>query len=137
MWWTRFVKTKRKRVFTLEGDKRKQEVKCTENFYYEAMYAAIRDIDDTRTLHAALGTLKAKIVNLYQGPNQRYFLGATEGEQQQKEQPTLFHLIRKWKRQKQHHVETVRDEKGTYVRQLQRNSGFLWNIYGKNLQRYL
>jgi hypothetical protein len=75
------------------------------------MYAATRDIDDTRTLHAALGTLKAKIVNLHQGLNQRYFLGMTEGEQQEKE-PTLIHLIRKWKRQKQHHVETVRDKQG-------------------------
>jgi hypothetical protein len=76
------------------------------------MYAAIRDIDDTRTLHAAPDTLKAKIVNIHKGSNQRYILGTTEGEQQEKEQPKLFHLIRKWKRQKQHHVETVRDEQG-------------------------
>jgi hypothetical protein len=48
------------------------------------MYAAIRDIDDTRILHAAIGTLKARIVNLHQGPNQRYFLSTTEGEQQEK-----------------------------------------------------
>jgi hypothetical protein len=133
LWWTRFLETKIKRVFTLEGARQKQEVKCMENFCYEAMYAATRDIDDTRTLHAAHGTLKAKIVNLHQGQNQRYFLGTTEGEQQDKEQPMLFNLIRKWKRQKQHHVETVRDEQGNLCTSTAEKLRVFWNIYGKKL----
>jgi hypothetical protein len=97
------------------------------------MYAAIQDMDDKQVLHAALHVLKAKIMRLHKGPDQFYFLGATEWERQGEEQPTLFHLIRKWKRQKHHHVESMMG-RGTYVPQLQIGSEFLWRIYGRSLQ---
>jgi hypothetical protein len=49
-----------------------------ENFYYEAMYAAIRDATNTDTLHVTVKELKAKLLRLHHGPNQRLFLGSDE-----------------------------------------------------------
>jgi hypothetical protein len=40
------------------------------------------------------------------------FFGAAEELEKGAERPTLYHLIRRWKRQKQHHIASVRDSQG-------------------------
>jgi hypothetical protein len=78
MWRTRYVKGKIKQIFASEGAERKTDLTRLENFYYDAMYMAIRDVEHIQTLHDALEVLKGKIKGLYYGPNQRLFLGAEE-----------------------------------------------------------
>jgi hypothetical protein len=80
LWWTRYVKGKIKQLFASEGAERKRDLTRLENFYYEAIYTVIRDVEEIQTLHDALEVLKGKIKRLHYGPNQRLFLGAEEQE---------------------------------------------------------
>jgi hypothetical protein len=72
----------------------------------------IRDVENIRTLHDALEVLKGKIKRLRYGPNQRLFLGAEDKRKQNEEQPTLFHLVKKWKWQQARHIGLVRNDEG-------------------------
>jgi hypothetical protein len=140
MWWTRYVKGKIKQLFASEGAERKRDLTRLENFYYDAMYMAICDVENIQTLHDALEDLKGKIKRLHYRPNQRLFLGAEEQVKQNEEQPTLFHMLKKWKRDQTRHIGLVRHDEGnectsardtlrTFTEHLRRKFGWLNKSY--------
>jgi len=56
--------------------------------------------------------LKAKITRLYAHRSQNILLGAEEQVRLVDESPSIYHLVRKWKRCTRSHVAMVKDEEG-------------------------
>jgi hypothetical protein len=119
-------------LFMMEGAVRKRYLRHTKNFYYAAMYDAIRTIDDSQQLHDSLGNLKKRIV-ASQLPATQLFMGLTKGDKLRTEQPSLYHLVRKWKSQKQHHIDTINDIGGNACT----TTGEKLQVFVEHLQRKL
>ena len=112
LWWARYVKGQIKRAFTHKGAEQRRERSNTENFYYEAMYAAIRGGVVTAKIHETLKGLKAKILRLYNVPNQRFFLGSEVHDHLAGEQPSLYHVLKQRRRKQRSHIDRIRDGEG-------------------------
>jgi hypothetical protein len=115
-WWTGYVKGQIKKFFAGEGAVRRQDRLGMENIYYDAIYAAIREVTNTATLHGILKELKGRIIRLHNGPNQRLLLDTDGQKEQLDETPTLFHLMRQRKRQQSRHISHVNDVNGNTYR---------------------
>jgi endonuclease/exonuclease/phosphatase family metal-dependent hydrolase len=124
-WWTVYVKGQIKKFFAGEGAVRRQDRLGMENFYYDAMYAAIGGVTNTATLCEILKELKGRIIQSQHGPNQRLLLDTDGQDEQLDETPTLFHLMRQRKRQQSRHIGHVNDSnEKTYTSAREIRRGF-------------
>jgi hypothetical protein len=63
-WWCRYVKRMIQLLFSREGVDRRRDRVEMENFYYSAMYDALRELTTNETKTITLKRLKAKIIRL-------------------------------------------------------------------------
>jgi hypothetical protein len=76
----------------------------------------LRNVIIADMLHVTLKELKGKIILPHHGPNQRLFLDSDEQEKQQDDPPTLYRLMRQWRRQQSRHICKVQDgDRNTYT----------------------
>jgi len=64
LWWCRYVKRMIQLLFSREGADRRRDRVEMENFYYSAIYDAIREQTSNETRNTTLKRLKAKIIRL-------------------------------------------------------------------------
>jgi exonuclease III len=112
-WWGRYVKGQLRRLFIAEGTGRRRDRNSLENFYYETIYATLRDTEHSEAKYRTLQALRAKIVRLHHAPLQRLLLGTEEQDRSVGETPTLYHALRQKKRKKTQMVKEIRDVEGT------------------------
>jgi hypothetical protein len=112
LWWSRYVKVQIKKLFCVKGAERYRERKAMENFYYAAIYDVIGSGGETHRMHEALGVLKERITRLYAAPNRSLFLGSEEKDQCEQEQPSIYHMVRQWKRKRSNQMGSIRDGDG-------------------------
>ena len=70
-----------------------------EDFYYRAIYDSLREERNDETTIKALRRLKGKIVNLHSINKKRLLIDAGEQYTTMDEEPTICHLLKRWKRQ--------------------------------------
>jgi hypothetical protein len=84
-----------------------------EDFYYHAIYDVLRDRSNEETTIIAMRRLKAKIVNLHAVNKKRLLLDAGEQDITMGMEPTIYHLIKRWKRQTSRMVTRILDTEDT------------------------
>jgi uncharacterized protein YbbK (DUF523 family) len=84
-----------------------------EDFYYHAIYDALRDRSTEKTTIIALRRTKAKIVNLHALKKKRLLLDAGEQDITMDMESTIYHLLKRWKRQISRMVTRILDTEDT------------------------
>ena len=98
-WWEKYVKNMLRQLFIKQGTSRRRALRQMEDFYYRASYDALEEERKDETTIIALKRLKAKIVNLYSVNKKRLLIDAGEQYTTMDEEPTIYHLLKQWKRQ--------------------------------------
>ena len=93
--------------FIQEGTSRRKDSQTVENFYYEAIYTALREENLRDTTFLTLKQLKAKIVRLYHKPHHHLFLDNDDQNETEDEEPSLPHVLKRYKRQESRMVNSV------------------------------
>ena len=89
-----------RQLFITEGTNRRRDLRQLEDFYYHAIYDALREERNDETKIIALKRLKAKIVNLHSVNKKLLLIDAGEQYTTIEEEPTIYHLLKRWKRLK-------------------------------------
>ena len=111
-WWDKYVKGKIRKTFQVEGAVRNTERRTLENFYYDAIYQAIRDHHATANLRQKINRLKAKILRLTSKHMRGILLDTVDTDALQNEAITTYHYIRSRKRAKMRNVSQILDDEG-------------------------
>ena len=85
-------------IFIQEGTSRRRDRQTLENFYYEAIYTALQEVNFRDTTFLKLKQLKAKIVRLYHETHHHLFLD-NDDQNKMEDEPSLHHLQKRHKRQ--------------------------------------
>jgi len=99
-------------IFIQEGTSRRRDRQTLENFYYEAIYTALQEVNFRDTTFLKLKQLKAKIVRLYHETHHHLFLDNDDQNKMEDEEPSLHHLLKRHKRQEYGMVNSVYDNDG-------------------------
>ena len=83
-----------------------------EDFYYAAIYHAIRSTHMSENIAITIRRLKAKILRLTCQHMRGVLLDTTDNDSMQEEDITTYHYIRSRKRQKTRQVTQILDEEG-------------------------
>ena len=111
-WWERHAKRMIRILFIQEGAERRREHTAMENFYYAAIYDILQDTHPHDTTAIALQQLKARIVRIYSMRQQRVFLDNSEHDRLAGEEPTLYHILKRRRRQESRMITSVHDSNG-------------------------
>ena len=99
-------------LFLQEGAEQRREHIAMENFYYAAIYDILQDTHPHDTTAIALQQLKARIVRIYSMRQQRVFLDNSEHDRLASEETTLYHTLKRWRRQESRMITSVHDTNG-------------------------
>ena len=94
-------------MFTSQGTNRRRDRQILENFYYDAIYTVLQEATLMDTTYVTLKKLKAKIVRLHHEPKQRLFLHTEDQDKYEDETPSLYHVLKMWKRQESRMIDRV------------------------------
>jgi len=108
-WWGQYVKKMIRKTFIAEGTNRRRDHKQLEDFYYHAIYGALKDDKPNETKILTLKRLKAKIVNLHSKNKKRLLIDSGEQYMTTEEEPTIYRLIKRWKRQTSRMIDWTYD----------------------------
>jgi len=111
-WWCRYVKRMIQLIFSREGADRRRDRVEMENFYYSAIYDAIREQSSDETRNTTLKRLKAKIIRLNSTHYRALQVDVGEGDRLRGEGPSLHHLLQGRKRKKQRTILHTLDHNG-------------------------
>jgi hypothetical protein len=111
-WWDRYIKKQIKQTFIREGTSRNKERRNMEEFYYAAIYHAIRSTSSTENLVINIRRLKAKILQLTSQTMRGVILDTSEKDFMQGEEITTYQYIRSRKRQQTCQVMKILDDQG-------------------------
>jgi len=99
-------------LFIQEGSERRRDHLAVENFYYEAIYDILKNTHSHGTKVATLKRLKARILRLHSMEQRRVFLDNGEHDRLAGEEPTLYHILKRRRRQKSKMIHRVQDNHG-------------------------
>jgi hypothetical protein len=99
-------------IFTQEGTSQNRDRRTLEDFYYTAMYEAMRGEDPTGTIHMKLKQLKAKIIRPQNIHKKRILINMDDQTVIIDEEPSLYHVLRRWKHQESRMVMGITDDNG-------------------------
>jgi len=109
-WWVQYVKQKVKRLFIKEGAERNADRRRMEDFFYSAIYDALRVPGPHGDKVFKLKRLKAKIVWMSSPYRQRLMVDTAEQDQIAGEHPSLHHLLQSRKRQEYRLIRQIVDD---------------------------
>jgi hypothetical protein len=113
IWWTRYVKEQIRKCLVCKGATRRQAREKLENFYYAAIYDAVRDTAHAPTTHIASNAMKAKIVRIHNGKSTQLLLGVDDQDKHIDEPLILYQVLKQRKRQTSRFILNFRDTDGT------------------------
>jgi exonuclease III len=111
-WWDRYIKKRIKQTFIREGTARNKERRDMEEFYYTAIYHAIRSTPNTENLAINIRRLKAKILQLTSQTMRGVILDTSENDYMKGEEITTYQYIKSRKRQQKRQIMKILDEQG-------------------------
>ena len=82
-----------RQIFIQEGTSRRKDRQTLEDFYYEAIYAALKEDNLRDTTFLTLKQLNAKIVRLYHERHHHLFLDNDDQKKMEDEEPSLHHVL--------------------------------------------
>ena len=112
MLWGRYVKSMLRQMFCREGVERRRDRVEMENFYYTAIYDVLQNKDPHAVKASILNKLQAKIVRLHSVQRMGAFLDTGEQDRMLREEPSLHHLLKGWKRQEHRTIHQIYDNIG-------------------------
>jgi hypothetical protein len=112
MWWARLTKKNIKHFYMHEGSLRRREVKRMENFYYACIYDALQDSRPPDEKIKDLNRFRAKTVKLHSQPLDAIMLDTAEHDKLKGENATIYHTLRRKKRQTGRAILQLQDENG-------------------------
>ena len=130
MWWERHVKTGIRQIFRKEGAIRNKERKDLENFYYAALYDAIRTPPTTENIATTIRRLTAKIRRLSDQQMRGVLIDTAENDAVLNEDITTYHYARSRKRSKARQVSQILDNHGN----IQNDKSVIMNIFTTYLE---
>ena len=81
-----------------------------ENFYYAAIYDLLRDPGHDASKLIALKGLKEMIIRLNSTHRQRLLVDTSDQDRLLGEDPSLYHLIKAWRRQENRQMNEILDD---------------------------
>jgi len=112
LWWDKYVKNMLRRSFQCEGAARNRDRKDLEDFYYVAIFQAIRNSTTTENTARTLRRMKEKILRLNRRYTRGLLMDMTEKDRIHGEDVTTYQYIRSRKRQMARTIKHAIGENG-------------------------